>query len=198
MKTTHTTRTIALCALIALLFVASGLRADDEPDFERFSGVKVGMNGAGDVKIEGVTGDQSTGYNLCLFADFPAGGRIYYGSAIQVLRMKWSVHSDSVNYEESETLLDIGITMKAFIGKPDRGLVVRPGFKIGYGTMRRRGTLNGTNYLTLQAMLELMYLRPNASGFLIDAGVWSVPSGGDSEVDINVGPLAFFRIGMTF
>ncbi len=183
---------------MALLFVVTGLHADDTPDLERFTGVKVGLNTAGDVKIESVTGEQNSGYNLCLFADFPAGGRLYYGSAIQVLRMRWSVHSDSLSYEESETLLDIGITMKAYIGKPDRGLVLRPGFKIGYGTMRRRGTLNGTNYLTLQAMLELMYLRPNATGFLIDAGVWSAPSGGDSEVDINVGPLAFIRIGMTF
>jgi hypothetical protein len=112
--------------------------------------------------------------------------------------MKWSGETDRFDGEDAETLLDIGLTWKYMLIRAEDRFAIRPGIGVGFGTLRRRQALSGTNYLTLKLSTEIIYSSPGSLGFLIEVGGFYTPTGGDSETDIKIGPLPFVRGGVLF
>ena len=185
--------------LLALFPASVGsLSASDFGEGEGYTGVKAGVIGSGEVKIEGEGVDQDAGVTFGLLFDFPYGRRMHYGAAVEFLQMNWNAGSRSFRFSQSELLMDIGITMKAMFPCAGTRFVVRPGVGIGFGMLRRMGSFNGSNYLTLKVFSEFIYFFEDLPAFLIDGGVWYAPTGGDINSDITIGPLLFLRLGVLF
>ena len=186
---------LIVCTLVMMVSVTS---AGELSEGENFTSVKLGMIGSGTVDIDGVDVDHSTGYSIGLGYDFPLGERGHYGISIDLHRMKWSGETERFDGQDAETLLDLGLTWKYMLIMSEDRFAVRPGVGIGFGTLRRRQALSGTNYLTLKMNLEIIYASPWGMGLLVEAGGFYTPTGGDSETDIKIGPLPFIRAGVLF
>ncbi|MCP4685590.1 MAG: outer membrane beta-barrel protein [bacterium] len=187
-----------MISTILLVLVAAGTSASDFSEGDRYTSVKVGMIGSGTVDVDGADVDQSAGLSLGLGYDFPVGERLHYGFSVDLHRMKWSADTEEFPGEDSETLLDIGLTWKYMAVLSEDRFAIRPGIGVGYGTLRRRKALNGTNYLTLKANAEVIYFSGGGPGFGAEIGVFYTPTGGDSETDIKIGPLLYARAGVLF
>jgi len=118
--------------------------------------------------------------------------------AVDLLWMDWSGGAGSFNLPQSEALLDASLNFKANVPCLDGQLMIRPGVGIGYGVMRRRAALKGTNYLTLKAFVETIYSLPKDRGILAEIGVWQAPNGGDDDTLVHIGPLLLLRVGFVF
>jgi len=183
---------------LLLLLAATAPLASDFSEGDNYTIVKVGLIGSGSVDIDGVEIDHSTGYSLGLGYDFPAGERGHYGFSVDLHRMKWSGETEHFDGQDAETLLDIGLTWKYILIMSEDRFAVRPGLGVGFGTVRRRQALNGTNYLTLKLYSEFIYSTSGTVGFLIEVGGFYTPTGGDSETSIRIGPLPYLRAGVLF
>jgi hypothetical protein len=190
----RTPRTIYLTIALAVMFACSAAHGQSG----HMSGLKVGMSSAGHVRI----GDTKLGHDNSLtvgfFGDMPAGDYFSYGMAVDLLWMDWSGGAESFDLPRSEALLDASLNFKACVSCLDGQLTFRPGVGIGYGVMRRRAVLNGTNYLTLKAFIETIYALPGDHGVLAEVGVWQAPSGGDDDTLVHIGPLLLLRVGFVF
>ncbi len=185
-------------AVTLLLLAASTTASSDFSEGETYTGVKAGVIGSGNVDIDGTEIDHSTGFSLGLCYDFPLGERVHYGISIDMHRMKWSGTDENFQGEDTETLLDLGLAWKYMLVTSEDRFAIRPGLGVGFGTVRRRQTLNGTNYLTVKAFTEIIYFSARGTGFLAEIGGFYAPTGGDSETDIKIGPLVYARAGILF
>lgn len=187
-----------VCACMMLLPFAAAVRADSFSPGESYTGVKVGYLGAGDIDLQGQKADQRSSFMAGLFFDFPFGTSMHYGVSADLLRMDWKADGARYRFEEQEMLLDVGVNFKATIMSENASLALRPGVGVGFGALRRMDNFSGSNYLTLKAFSELVYFTPGDLSFLLDAGVWYAPSGGDNDHDIKIGPLFTLRFGIMF
>jgi outer membrane protein with beta-barrel domain len=181
-----------------LLLAVSAATAAEFSEGERYTSIKAGLIGSGTVDVEGTEINQSTGFSLGLSYDFPLGERLHYGISVDLHRMKWSGDADRFQGEDAETLLDLGLVWKYMLVLSEDQFAIRPGIGAGYGTLRRRQTLNGTNYLTLKAFTEIIYFSARGTGLLVEVGGFYAPTGGDSDTDIKIGPLLYARVGLMF
>jgi len=182
-----------------LLFLTVSVAvASDFSEGERYTSVKAGVIGSGTVDIDGTDVDQSLGLSIGLGYDFPLGERLHYGFAINLYRMKWSAETVDFQGEDTETMLDIGLAWKWMAVMSEDRFAIRPGLGVGYGTLRRRQSLNGTNYLTLKAFTEIIYFSARETGYMVEVGGFYAPTGGDSDTDIKIGPLLYARAGIMF
>ena len=191
-----------LCPLLTLVMIVSLLPmaayADDYDEGESYTGIKIGFLGSGKVDLPGDDVDQDPSFGAGFFFDFPFGSRLHYGASADLLRMHWVATDDSTEFDEQETMIDIGINVKATIIGPNSSFALRPGVGVGFGALRRMARFSGSNYLTVKAFAEAVYFTPGDLAFLADAGIWYAPSGGDNENDITIGPLVFVRLGIMF
>jgi len=181
-----------------LLPLSSTVCADDFSTGESYTGVKVGYLGSGEVDLPGQNADQRSSFTAGLFFDFPFGASMHYGVSADLLRMDWKADGASYRFEEQEMLLDVGVNFKATIMSENGSLALRPGVGVGFGALRRMDNFSGSNYLTMKAFSELVYFTAGDVSFLVDAGVWYAPNGGDNEHDIKIGPLFTLRFGIMF
>ena len=191
-----------LCCITALLAVVlAGLEpaaAYDYAEGDSYTGVKVGMLGAGEVDLTGETADQKAGFGAGVFFDFPAGTHLHYGASVDLFSVHWKANTDTYSFDATELMMDIGINVKAMLGRENGSFALRPGLGIGFGVLRRMADFNGSNYLTLKAFAEMVYFTPGTIALLLDSGVWYAPSGGDNDHDIKIGPLFYLRAGVMF
>jgi hypothetical protein len=185
---------IIFTIVLPIMFASSAVHCQPSP----VSGVKIGMSSAGDVRIDDAELTHSNSLTVGFFGDLPWGDHFSYGMAVDLLWMNWSGGAESFDLPRSEALLDVSLNFKGEVSCFDDQLAVRPGVGIGFGTMRRRATLNGTNYLTLKAFVETIYSLPGDRGILAEIGVWQAPSGGDDDTLVHIGPLLLLRFGFIF
>jgi hypothetical protein len=184
----------SLLPALIILFMSPTAHSQPAP----VSGVKIGISSAGDVRIDDAELTHSNSLTVGFFGDLPWGDHFSYGMAVDLLWMNWSGGAESFDLPRSEALLDVSLNFKGEVSCFDDQLAVRPGVGIGFGTMRRRATLSGTNYLTLKAFVETIYSLPGDRGILAEIGVWQAPSGGDDDTLVHIGPLLLLRFGFIF
>jgi hypothetical protein len=97
-------------------------------------------------------------------------------------------------YDESGTLLDAGVALKAVLGGKNGRITWRPGLGVGFGHLAAVGGIESTNYLTLRGGLEVVF----PGGWLIEGSVYGSPTGGNDEVTVSYGPMTMIRIGRLF
>ncbi len=177
-----------------------GVMASEFDEGDNYTGVKVGLIGSGHVDMADRGADQATSLIGGVFFDLPFGSRLSYGLSADFFSMSWESADLRFPFEESEWLLDLGVNLKGNLLGESGALRLRPGVGVGLGVLRRMETANvgGSNFLTLKAFLEIVLATPGDLSFLLDAGVWRAPSGGDATTDITVGPLVFLRAGVMF
>lgn len=190
----------ALCFGLLVALVATGVTASDFEEGDSFTGVKLGFMGAGNVDLAGSEIDQSSSLTAGLFFDLPFGNRLSYGLSADFFNVSWESDQPPRLFEESEWMLELGVTLKGNFLSESNPIGFRPGIGAGLGVLRRMETANvaGSSYITLKAFLETIYSPPGDLMYLIDIGVWHAPSGGDNTTDVKIGPLVFLRIGVMF
>jgi hypothetical protein len=189
-----------ICLVIAVSFIipCAVTAAGDFEEGESFTGFKFGVLGPGQVDLGSQNADQKTSFGGGVFFDFPFGAHFHYGASADLYRMHWTADGERFNFDSEELLLDVGINVKASLSSENSSFAFRPGVGIGFGALRRMAGFGGSNYLTLKAFSEAVYFTPGELAFLLDAGVWYAPSGGDNEHDIKIGPLFLIRAGVMF
>lgn len=175
---------VALMGL-PMAVVSSPLSAQE---METEYGLKAGIVTPGCIYVDDsdcIDGEIS--YSLGAFLDYPLSPRLFGGLALDV-------HDASHEAaEDSETLLNIAMTLKANI--PQDALTFRPGFALGYG---RVDIGNETSqHLTIQGLVDLVFPRPDMS-FLVEASVYASPAGGTDCCDVTFGPGGTLRAGIIF
>jgi hypothetical protein len=186
------------CLYLLVCLAPLVAQAADISEPSNWTGGKIGWLASGTVELDEFEVDQENSFLFGFFSDFPMGKSFHYGVAMDLLRMDWSSDSTGARVDESELMLDLSLNVKGMLRLPGNRVAIRPGAGVGYGVMRRREALNGTNYLTLKAYTELVIAIGAERVIILDAGVWSSPTGGDSETSIKVGPLFFVRGGFSF
>jgi hypothetical protein len=97
-------------------------------------------------------------------------------------------------YDETGLLLDVGVALKAALGRGAGHISWRPGFGIGFGHLAPVGAIDGTQYLTLRGGLEVVF----PGGWLVEGCVYGAPTGGNGDVTVTYGPMTMIRIGRLF
>ena len=174
--------------------------ASDYETGESYTGVKFGLLGAGDVKVEDFEVDHASTFIAGLFFDFPIGDRFHYGLSADYLQMDWTSRRYLYPFAQSESLLDLGVTFKAYLNGENSPLGIRPGLGLGIGVLRKmeQAGIGSSSYLTLKVSMEFVYHTAGDLSFLLDGGMWHAPNGGDNAIDVRIGPLLFVRAGVMF
>jgi hypothetical protein len=186
--------------LVLALLSGSLAKASDYASGESYTGVKIGLVSSGDVDFNGATIDQGAGLAAGLFFDQPLGSRLHGGLAIDLLSMDWDGSRADLPFAQKEMLLDIGLTAKMNLTGEESSIMVRPGAGLGLGVMSKLEAANlaSSSYLSLKAFTELAYDGGGDLIYLVEAGLWYAPSGGDKTRDVKIGPLFLLRAGLMF
>jgi len=185
-------------SLLIFCWLITSVMASEFDEGEQYSGAKIGMIGSGNVEVDEFELDQEQDFSLGIFYDFPIGNDFHYGLSADFFRMKWSGIGDADRFRQSETLLDMALSVKANLWLLHDRLAFRPGFAVGLGTQKRRFNFKGTNHLTLKVFGEVLFFTNSNLGIVSGFGIWHSPSGGDSDHDIKIGPMFYSRIGILF
>jgi hypothetical protein len=96
--------------------------------------------------------------------------------------------------DESATMLEFGVAMKAALGGENGKPTWRPGIGLGYGSLGGAGGLESTTYLTIRGGVELVL----PAGWVAEAMVYGAPTGGNDDVTVSYGPMLQLRFGRIF
>jgi hypothetical protein len=153
-------------------------------------GFKVGLITPGIWYVGDYEYEPDAGYTLGGFLDYKLGPKISGGLALDIHKFN--------AYEESGTLFDIGVTLKALIYGANSKFVFRPGFGIGYGMLGEMGIYESSTYMLLKGNVEMVILRPSGFSWLVDLGIMGAPTGGNNDADMYLDPGLFVRAGLVF
>lgn len=185
--------------VLALIFL-TGFAVTAEASGENYTGLKIGMVSSGDVDVDGTAVDLGAGWSFGAFFDHPIGSRIHLGVTFDMMNLKWTRTGSEWDYTLKERLLDLGLCAKVTFTGEESDLIVRPGAGLGLGVMPKlpEAGLAASSYLTLKGMVEVAYDNGGDVIYLIEAGLWYAPSGGDEYSDVTIGPLLQLRAGVMF
>ena len=164
------------------------------------TGFKFGLIGSGSVGFGDRGIKQRVGPSAGFFFDQPFGPRLHYGLSMDLHKMSWRRQMPANRWDQSEWLLDLGVNLKGNLLSENSPLDLRPGVGAGVaflGRMESAG-VSGSNYLTLRAFVELIFVSASDLMGMLEGGVWYAPSGGDNASDLSIGPLWTLRFGVMF
>ncbi len=184
-----------LALILALIFVAGTASGKGFRDKSTVFGLKAGFITSGTVYVgNGVDFDFETdgSYSLGGFLDYKLGPKFLGGLTVDI-------HNISA-FDESETLLNLGVTRTALIYSETSKLTFRPGISLGYGSV---GGIEGagvesSQYFTVGGLVEVVYSMPGGLSWLGEVAIYAGPSGGNSDFSITYGPLFLIRGGIAF
>lgn len=153
-------------------------------------GVKGGLISSGTVFVEDFEFDTDMSYSLGGFLDYRLAPKLLGGVAVDV-------HNISA-FDESETLFNVGLALKAIIAGETSNLMFRPGLVIGYGSLGSTAETESSQYFTIGGNAELIFMTQGSFSWLGEVGIYAGPSGGNSEFDITFGPMFIIRGGIVF
>ena len=182
-----------LTIILALIFVAGTAYGNGFRNKTTVFGIKGGLITSGTVYVEDIFDFNTDGsYSLGGFLDYKLGPKFLGGLAVDI-------HNISA-FDESETLLNLGVTLKAMIYSETSSVTFRPGISLGYGSV---GGIEGagvesSQYFTVGGLVEVVYSMPGGLSWLGEVAIYAGPSGGNSDFSITYGPLFLIRGGIAF
>jgi hypothetical protein len=96
--------------------------------------------------------------------------------------------------DESATMFEFGVSMKAALGGENGKPTWRPGLGIGYANLSDAGGVASTTYLTIRGGVEAVL----SSGWVAEAIIYGAPTGGNDDFTVTYGPLFQLRFGRIF
>lgn len=148
-------------------------------------GVKAGLVAPGCVYIDdSFCFDADANLGLGGFLDYALAERLSGGLFVDV-------HSVSVEGSDTETMIDLGFMLKAFIPVSGDAVALRPGFGLGYGRVTVEG--EDVEFLTLRAPLEVLYVGGGGITWGGELALYYGPTGGSDESDVTFGPGFMLR-----
>lgn len=155
-------------------------------------GIKLGLVSPGEVTIEDLGSDDGDmSYSVGGFLDYQLAPRLFGGISLDLHNAKYG--------DESETLMDFSVALKAMVSDPAATTKIRPLLALGYGAMSAVSEdADGTKYFLVKAGTEIVMERPGSSSWLIEIALFAAPSGGNSDADVTFGPGFLLRGGLLF
>ncbi|PKK82858.1 MAG: hypothetical protein CVT49_11755 [candidate division Zixibacteria bacterium HGW-Zixibacteria-1] len=176
--------------LFMLFFLTASCHADNVPKSKSVFGIKVGLCGEADIRIDNHRYSAESGTIFGAFLDLPVYGKFYGGFAADI-------GSFDVRVENSQ-FLDLSLVLKAKLGNSDQRLFFRPAIAFGYGMVNKVLLLDETRYFTFQIFAEMLFMFDERLGLLCDIGWMSAPSGGDGTYSVTTSPRLMWRGGIVF
>lgn len=160
-------------------------------ELRTFKGVKLGLATPGEVSVDGVGSDDADiSYSFGGFYDYPLSPKLTGGVAVDV---------DGLSYEdESGTMFNLALTLKAVIDRPDSKILWRPGLYIGYGRGSSGALDDGADFFVVGGLVELLILSEESINWLVELAIIGGPSGGNEDYEITYGPGFRLRGGISF
>ncbi len=190
MTPNHRSRATIIFLVIIFLLGSSSPAMAIFPWESKGSGT-FGMKGGILGRANFVTTQDSTntkiGASFGLFVDFPVARKVKTGISFDLFNI---IALGNTGY-----LVDGSWTLKYVQSWPHTGIALKPSASIGVGLMPKTGYMKDTIYLTTKAWLEFHFLLSRNRAFLFEVGVFNAPNGGDSEIDVKIGPAIFVRVG---
>lgn len=174
---TCVSRTAALLAFIALAIVAGPVEAQNDVRY----GLKAGLVGPGCVYVDDsacIDGEVNPGFGG--FVDYMLADRLSGGLYLDIQRVGVEA------FDETETMFDVGLALKAVIPLSGSNLTFRPGFGFGYGRVVVFD--EATTFLTMRVPLEVTVDLASGRSMGGEFGVYFAPMGGTDDADVSFGP----------
>lgn len=176
-------RFAAALALLGLLF--TGAAAQQKTTSFGVKGILL-MPGEAYVEEADAFFDIDMSFGVGGLVDTKLGEKFWGGVFLDILSVS--------AYDESGTLFEGGVAMKAALGGQDGRPVWRPGLGIGYATLSAVGGVDATSYLTIRGGVEAVL----PSGWVAEALIYGAPSGGNDDITVTYGPMFQLRFGRIF
>lgn len=136
--------------------------------------------------------DTDLSYSVGGFLDYRLAPKLTGGLAIDFNNISL--------FEVSNTLLDMGFTLKALVGSNTGRITFKPGigFGFGLGISSDLEDVEGSKYFTGRAITEVAIALRGKTSLLIEGNLYFSPAGGNDEYDITFGPMFLIRGGFAF
>ena len=182
-------RSLFLCVFILCCW-ASCCCAGNTPKGNSMFGIKIGIFGDGDIKIDDKRISVEGGNIYGAFLDIPVYKRLCTGFAVDIGDYDFRV--------ENSQFLDVSLVLKLKLGNPNQKVFLRPAVAFGYGKLNKVLNLSESSYFTIQVFSELLLMLNNRLGILCDLGWLSAPSGGDDTYSVTASSRVMLRAGIVF
>lgn len=177
-------------AIGVLLIDLNSSFAADVRNASSIYGLKAGIVSPGTWFVGDFEYDPDMGYSLGGFLDYKLGPKITGGGYIDVHRIS--------AYETSNSLFDLGVTIKAIIYSQTSSFTFKPGIGIGYGTLGKMDIYASTTYMVLKGYVDIVYSTPGSVSWLGEIGLWGSPNGGNDDFEAYFGTGLILRGGIVF
>ena len=148
---------------------------------------KAGAMGRADFVTSEDTTKTTIGASFGICADFPVYKRFRSGFSFDLHNI--------IALGQGRMMVDGSFTTKYDLVFDRAGVTVKPSAGIGFGILPEMGFMPVTYHLTLKAWLELHFHMSRKRAIMLEIGVWKAPGGGNSDIDVRIGPALFFRLG---
>lgn len=177
--------TLVLVALCLATAAASPVAAQSKTTSFGVKGILL-MGGEAYVEEADAYFDIDMSFGIGGLVDAKLGEKFFGGLFLDILSVS--------AYDESATMFEAGVALKAAFGGLAGKPTWRPGIGFGYGNLSGVGGMESSTYLTIRAGVEAVL----ASGWVAEAIVYGAPTGGNDAVTVSYGPMLQLRFGRIF
>ncbi|HUV31028.1 MAG TPA: hypothetical protein VMY05_08080 [Acidobacteriota bacterium] len=180
--------TAAISAVILLSSVSVLAVLPYAPKSKGLVGIRAGIIGRATIDYGAERNLQSMiDLSLGLFWEVPFTRHAYSGIWI-----------DGHNIEaagQQQFLLDVSLPVAYAYEFPRARMLLRPVIAFGLGHLANITFMDATSYLTIKVLVQLHFLLPKQRAWIIELGVFHAPVGGNSKLDVSIGPAVLLRLG---
>jgi hypothetical protein len=192
---------IIIWLIAILVLISSAASATAKKKHSGIFSLKVGYTGTVKTESFGSTTELFKGALSGGFAlEFPIFNNDWLtGCAVDFYKPK---QEGASYFDNDDWFLNFLWCLKGNIGHRKNGLIIRPGFGIGYGSyiyrLFKTSPMSPYQFTTLQATTEIIIGAKGQSAFLIEFGVFCAPLGDNEHGDYEIKPLPLVRLGLQF
>jgi len=183
-------KTLLLALAASIAFGAADAFGGDIRTKSTSYGLKAGMISPGIWYVGDFEYEPDASYTFGGFIDHQLGPKISGGVSLDI-------HGFSA-YEESNNLIDLGITIKAMLFSEGSQFTFRPGIGIAYGTLGKMGIYESSTYMLLKGGLEVIISTSGNISWLGEIGLFGAPTGGNDDADMYLDTGLLARAGIVF
>ncbi|MCP4600283.1 MAG: hypothetical protein GY847_07085 [Proteobacteria bacterium] len=130
------------------------------------------------------------GFSGGLFFDFPVTSRFYAGLSVDFHNI--------VLVRDQQVMIDLALTLKPLFPLKNSKMILVPAVSVGYAYLSELNVFEPTEYLNLKFFLETHFETNRKRAWVGDLGISYMPTGGNGDYDIQIGPTFFIRWGLAF
>jgi hypothetical protein len=196
---------VIVCLLAGSLFLAGTADATfmDKRVRKGGFGIKGGLIGQTTVSVDNHHYNNRVAVSGGVFFELPLIHPLMLGISGDIYNISFQ------GLEDNEPFLDIGIGPKYLAVMEAAGIVLKPGFNLGFGYLGpvapRKDSLGVTRYridatsdMTWRISTEALFLTRMRHAYLLELALVGTAFGGNADVDVTTNPVFLLRVGIMY